>query len=163
MVRTLTILFRRDPSRDFQKENIAFAGYQILWPDGRPVAVGLEAFCRQGQQVLGLRRQLADCAERLLCLVQFPLRGPEAPWTRIPGCRVRRFFLERQGELGRLHFVDGTPTAVVFRLGEDDPRVLQWCGLAELADGERLWFDLAALPLPLSRRLREAPHPLPIC
>ena len=40
MSRALTVLFRRDPSRDRQCENIAFEGHNVLWPDGRPVAVG---------------------------------------------------------------------------------------------------------------------------
>src|SRR5436190_20238283 len=38
MSRTLTILFRRDPSRDRQTEKASFEGYEILWPDGQPVA-----------------------------------------------------------------------------------------------------------------------------
>ena len=61
-----------------------------------------------------------------------------------PGCRVRRFYLERSGPQGRLHFMDGTPTAVVFDLTQDEPRVLHWIGLPLLREGGRQWFDLAA-------------------
>jgi hypothetical protein len=147
MARSLTVLFRRDPSRDHQQEKVFFEGYQVLWPSGRPVTVGLEAFCRQGQRLLGLGRHLAGRGERLVRLINFPLRGRDDDLTRLPGHRVRRFFLERQGQLGRIYFLDGTPTAVVFRLGQDDPRVLHWCGLPWLRDGERQWFDLAAAPV----------------
>ena len=36
MSRTLTLLFRRDPSRDRHTELTKFEGYEILWPDGQP-------------------------------------------------------------------------------------------------------------------------------
>jgi hypothetical protein len=62
----------------------------------------------------------------------------------LPGSRVRRFFVERQGRQGRVHFMDGTPTAIVMDLDQDEELVLQWIGLAGLPDGERQWFDLAA-------------------
>src|SRR5205807_6517496 len=39
MQRTLRALFRRDPSRDRLEKNILFAGYQVYWPDGRPVSL----------------------------------------------------------------------------------------------------------------------------
>ncbi len=143
MPRTLTILFRRDCSRDRQTSNIDYEGYELLWPDGRPVAVGLEAFCRHGQRLLGLGRHLGSCTEKLIELAVYPLQGREDDLTRIPGSRVRRFFLERQGNFGRLHFMDGTPTAAVFHADEDEPRVLDWLGLPSLHDGGRLWFDLA--------------------
>ena len=66
--------------------------------------------------------------------------------TRLPGHRVRRFFIERRGRTGRLHFLDGTPTETVFEIGRDERRVLRWIGLTELRDGEHQWFDLAASP-----------------
>jgi hypothetical protein len=154
MARTLTVLFRRDPSRDRQHEQIQYEGYQPLWPDGRPVAVGLDAFCRHGQRLLGLGRHLAGRRERLIQLVNFPLSCREDDLNRLPGHRVRRFFLERQGQCGRIHFMDGTPTEVVFHTAHDEPRVLHWCGLPGLRDGEHQWFDLAAGPADL-------PPPLP--
>ena len=144
MSRTLRILFRRDPSKDRQRGNILFEGYEVLWPDGRPVAVGLDAFCKHGQRLLGLGRHLAGCKERLIDLLCFPLRGREDNLTRIPGHRVRRFMLMRQGSRGRLHFLDGTPTDTVFDLGRDEYRVLEWIGLPLLPDGDQQWVDLAA-------------------
>jgi len=147
MSRTLTILFRRDPSRDRNREQVEYEGYQPLWPDGRPVAVGLDAFCRHGQRLLGLGRHLAGRRERLIQMTCFHLSGRDDDLNRLPGHRVRRFFIERSGRIGRIHFLDGTPTTTVFEMGRDEPRVLHWLGLTSLAEGERQWFDLAALPV----------------
>jgi hypothetical protein len=144
MSRTLRIMFRRDPTRDRFRGKIAFEGYQVLWPDGRPVTVGLDAFCKHGQRLLGLGRHLAGCKERLIDLFCFPLKGRDDDLTRIPGHRVRRFMLMRQGSKGRLHFLDGTPTDTVFELGRDERRVLEWIGLPLLRDGDQQWLDLAA-------------------
>jgi hypothetical protein len=145
MSRTITLLFRRDPSRDRQNDLCHFEGYEPLWPDGRPVAVGLDAFCKHGQRLLGLGKHLAGCQEKLVRLICMPLTGRDADLNRIPGHRVRRFFLLREGQGGRLHFMDGTPTTATFDLGRDEPNVLDWVGLPSLADGEILWFDLAAM------------------
>jgi hypothetical protein len=147
MYRALTVLFRRDPSRDRQNGRIHFEGYRLFWADGSPVDVGLDAFCLHGQRLLGLGRYLAGRSERLIELLCFPLREREADLTRLPGHRVRRFFLQRHGRDGRLHFLDGTPTNTVFEDGRDDPRVLDWIGLEGLRSGERLWVDVAARPL----------------
>src|SRR5437868_1635938 len=147
MPHTLTVLFRRDPTRDRENNNIRYEGYQALWPDGRPVTTGLDAFCMHGQRLLGLGRHLAGCRERLIELLFFPLSGRDDDLVRIPGHRIRRFFLERQGQIGRIHFLDGTPTEIVFEADRDEHRVLDWMGLAALAEGEQQWFDLAARPL----------------
>jgi hypothetical protein len=147
MTRTLTTLLRRDPSRDRQDDRIQYQGYRVCWPDGRRVGVGLDAFCKHGQRLLGLNRHMANSPERLVDLICCPLTQREDPLTRIPGARVRRFLLVRDGRLGRLHFLDGTPTAVVFDLDRDEVPVLDWIGLPDLADGESLWFDLAARPV----------------
>ncbi len=144
MSRTLTILFRRDPSRDRQTELTAFEGYEILWPDGQPVAVGVEAFCKHGLRLFGLGKHLAGCREKLIKMICFHLDGREDDLNRIPGHRVRRFFIERQGELGRVFFMDGTATTMTFDVGRDEPVVLDWLGLSCLANGDRQWFDLAA-------------------
>ncbi len=149
MPRTLTVLFRRDPSRDRQCEQIRFEGYQVLWPDGRPVAVGLDAFCTHGQRLLGLGRHLRGCTERQIELLCFPLPDREADLTKLPGARVRRFLLRRTGRQGRIHFLDGTPTATVFDLGSDEARVLHWIGLPYVKDGDGQWIDLAARPAEL--------------
>jgi hypothetical protein len=144
MARTLSLLFRRDPSRDRQQGLIQFEGYQILWPDGQSVALGVDSFCRQGQRLLGLGRYLAGCAERLIDLLCYPQINRDADMTRLTGHRVRRFCLQRTGQQGRLHFLDGTPTDAVFDLRRDEPRVLTWLGLPSLPDGGCLWVDLAA-------------------
>jgi hypothetical protein len=147
MSRTLTVLFRRDPSRDRCRDNIRFEGYQALWPDGRPVAVGLDAFCKHGQRLLGLGRHLTGCTERLIELLCFPLQSREDKLTRIPGHRIRRFCLKRQGSRGRIHFLDGTPTDTVFEIGRDEPRVLEWIGLPSLGESAEQWVDIGARPV----------------
>jgi len=124
MQRTLTVLFRRDPTRDRRKEQIHYRGYSPHWPDGRPVDVGLDAFCQHGQRLLGLNRLLANNPECLIQLINFPVADSDENIRRLPGHRVRRFFIERQGESGRLHFMDGTPTDIVFTLGKDEEEVL---------------------------------------
>ena len=116
MSRTLRILFRREPVRDRVEEGVRYEGYDFVWPDGRLVAIGLTAFCKHGQRLLGLGRHLAGAPERLVDLLLFPLADREAALTRLPGHRVRRFSLERCGRQGRLYFFDGTPTTVTFDL-----------------------------------------------
>jgi hypothetical protein len=146
MLRTLKVLFRRDPSRDRQEKDIAFEGYEFLWPDGRPVAVGFNAFCKHGQRLLGLGRHLRGCRERMIEVLCIPLRDREDDLSRLPGARVRRFLLKREGRQGRIHFLDGTPTTLIFDLDHDEDRVLHWVGLPDLADGGEQWLDLAARP-----------------
>jgi len=166
MVRVLTVLFRRDPSRDRQDDRIAFEGYSVLWPDGRPMATAVEAFCSIGRRLLGLGRHLAGTSERLIDLKCFPLKDRDDDLVRLPGHRVRRFCLVREGDRGRLHFLDGTPTNTVFQIGRDDEALLRWVGLSDLADGQTLWFDLAAAPS-VSAAPEFGPHhltgdPLPV-
>jgi hypothetical protein len=144
MPKTLTVVFRRDTSRDRQNGKIQFQGYQLRWPDGRPVAVGLNAFCRQGQRLLGLSKRLADEGEHLLELLCFPLDNREDDLTRMPGHRVRRFVMKRHNGQGRIHFLDGTPTETVFDVQRDEARVLEWIGLTALGEGDEQWFDIAA-------------------
>jgi hypothetical protein len=159
MSRTLRVLLRRDTSRDHAEEGISYEGYQFLWPDGRPLTVGLTALCKHGQRLLGLGRHMAGARERLVDLIIYPLPDNEAPMTRLPGHRVRRFSLGREGRQGRLYFFDGTPTTVVFDLDNDEARVLHWIGLPSLRDGERQWFDLAARPVETTvRAQRTASH-----
>ena len=49
----------------------------MSWPDGRPVTLSHDAFCRHGQRLFGLARHLAECEERLVQLICFPLNGIE--------------------------------------------------------------------------------------
>ena len=144
MHRTLTILLRRDPGRDGMRGEIPVEGYQISWPDGRAVAVGLNAFCKHGLRLLGLKGCRNGSSERLVELICFPVTDRDANLTRQPGHRIRRFRLARSGSSGRLHFLDGSPTDVAFDLERDDPAVLAWIGLPALQDGEGQWLDLAA-------------------
>lgn len=159
MSRTLRLLFRRDPSRDRQDERIHYEGYEFLWPDGQPVTLGLDAFCKHGQRLLGLGRYLAGAPERLVDMLCFPLADAEAPLTRLPGHRVRRFSIQRQGRQGRLYFLDGTPTTIVLDLDRDETVVLNWIGLSTLQDGERQWFDLAARPAEQAVPVPRTPSP----
>jgi hypothetical protein len=159
MSRKLRLLLRRDPSRDRVEDKIRYEGYDVLWPDGRPAAVGMTAFCKHGQRLLGLGRHLAGARERLVDLILFPLPDGEASLTRLPGHRVRRFSIGREGRQGRLYFLDGTPTTVVFDLDQDEAAVLHWVGLPSLRDGERQWFDLAARPVEPTGRTPPTPSP----
>ena len=146
--RRLTVLFERDPSRDRQEGHIQFTGYKILWPDGQPVGVALDAFCTRGQRLLGLDRVLAGHQERLIDVLCFPLSGRDDHLVKIPGHRVRRFFLERRGHRGRLHFLDGTPTETTFEIGRDEDRIIDWIGLNDVAEGDQQWVDIAAQATP---------------
>jgi hypothetical protein len=147
MGRSLKVLFRRDPSRDRSEDGITFLGYRIFWPDGTQVSVGMDALCSYGQRLLGLNELLAGRQERFVELLNFPQVTGRENMTRLPGRRVRRFFIERTGTQGRLHFMDGTATAFVFDLEQDDEHLVRWIGLNELAEGERAWFDLGATPV----------------
>lgn len=147
MYRSLRMLFRREPSRDRQDEQVRYEGYDVRWPDGQRVAIGLTAFCTHGQRLLGLGRHLAGARERLVDLLLFPLPSKEADLTRLPGHRVRRFSLRREGREGRLYFLDGTPTTAIFDLDRDEAPVLHWLGLPSMRNGEVVWFDLAAHPV----------------
>jgi hypothetical protein len=144
MHRTLNVLFRRDPERDGLRGEIPFEGYQMFWPDGRAVTVGLNAFCKHGLRLLGLKGCQNSHSERLVELTCVPVTAREARMTRQPGQRTRRFCLARSGASGRLYFLDGSPTEVVFDLDRDESAVTAWIGLPALRDGERQWLDLAA-------------------
>jgi hypothetical protein len=142
--RTLTVVLRRDPTRDRRHAKIEHKGYRVFWPDGRPTDVGLDAFCRHGQRLLGLAPHLTGAEEKQVEITCFPLCSRDDDLTRLPGRRVRRFFLQRDGIRGRLHFLDGTATDMVFQIGRDEERVLEWIGLPALADGGQQWLDIAA-------------------
>ena len=145
--RALTILFRRDPSKDRQRGTIRFEGYEIRWPDGARVDLAFDAFCQHAQRLLGLGRHLAGHRERLVDLLCYPLHSREDDMTKLSGYRVRRFHLRRNGRFGRIHFLDGTPTEAVSEIARDDHRILDWIGLRALAPYGDQWFDLAARPV----------------
>ncbi len=147
MPRNLRLLFRRNPHRDHLDNKVAFEGYDVFWPDGRPAALGVEALCTHGQRLFGLGRHLRGTRERLVDLIFVHLPDREADMTRLPGHRVRRFRLERVGRHGKVYFLDGTPTTLLFDLDREDEIFLRWLGLLDMEDGEHVWFDLAAQPV----------------
>src|ERR1700752_4240179 len=112
MPRTLTVLFRRNPDNDRHTDAIPFEGYEMMWPDGQPLSLGFDAFCKHGQRLFGLGRQLRGDTAKLVDMLFFPVAEREAGMTNLPGLRVRRFCLERRGPQARVHFLDGTPTAM---------------------------------------------------
>jgi len=146
MPRTITLLFRRDPSKDRIDEKVAFEGYDILWPDGEPAKLAVDALCKHGQRLFGLGKYLKDCNEKLIDMKFYPLNAREDSLTRIPGHRVRRFYLHKQGNSGRVHFLDGTPTSIICEIGRDEPEVIEWLGLEAMEENGIQWFDLAASP-----------------
>ncbi|MFO0810408.1 MAG: hypothetical protein U0746_17425 [Gemmataceae bacterium] len=156
MFRSLTILFRRDGTRDRARGDIDFRGVRMFWPDGREVAVGLSAFCGHGHKLLGLEGELDECRERPVELLCVPVRERGVRMTRLPGRRVRRFMLRRDGVRGRLHFLNGVATDIEFVIGRDEPRVLDWLGLTSLPDGGEAWMDIAARPATVAAH---APYP----
>jgi hypothetical protein len=105
----------------------------------------MDAFCTHGQRLLGLGKHLAGCHEKLVRLIFIPLDSREDALNRFPGHRVRRFYVHRQGALGRFHFMDGTPTTATFEIGRDEMKILNWTGLPTMQDGDIRWFDLAAV------------------
>lgn len=146
MSRTLIILLRRDPTKDYERGTVHYQGYNPHWPDGSPLGVALDTLCQHGQRLLGLGKHLANCDERLIKMVLHPLNSMDDQLTKIPGYRVRRFYMQRTGNQGCMHFFDGTPTTAVFDVEKDEMKVLRWLGLDRMKDGEQFWFDLAAMP-----------------
>jgi hypothetical protein len=52
-----------------------------------------------------------------------------------------------------MHFLDGTATTIVLKIGLDEPKVCNWIGLTDIQDGEELWMDIAAAPTHETPRL----------
>ena len=69
MARTLTLMFRRDPSKDRLEEKIPFEGYNILWPDGTAAELAIDALCKHGQRLLGLGKYLQGCNEKMIDMI----------------------------------------------------------------------------------------------
>lgn len=142
----LTVLFRRRPGTEHAHGGITFAGYDIAWPDGRPVQTGLRRFCNVGARLLLGRRSEGETT--LVRLTVHPVAGLEAALTRPGGgVRCRRLYAVRRGDNIRLHFLDGTPTEAVFHAAADEPRVLRWLQAERMRPGEPFWFDLASQTL----------------
>src|ERR1051326_1807281 len=93
MFRSLKVLFQRDPAKDLLSGKLFFEGYRLVWPDGRPVGVGINAFCKHGQRLLGLGRFLKGYKEKFLELICYPVASRDQDMTKMPGHRVRRFYM----------------------------------------------------------------------
>jgi hypothetical protein len=142
----LTVLFQRRPGTEQVRRGVAFSEYDIFWPDGRPVRLGLSRFCKFGARLLLGRRYEGDTA--LVKVTLHPVAGLEASLTRPGGgVRCRRLYAVRRGDAIRLHFLDGTPTEAVFHAAADEPTVLRWLQAERMQPGEPFWFDLASQTL----------------
>jgi hypothetical protein len=142
----LTLFLKRRPGTEHARAGITFAEYDIAWPDGRPVQIGLSRFCNSGARLLLGRRYQGQTA--LVRLTIYPIAGLEAALTcPFCGARCRRFYALRRGDCIRLHFLDGTPTETVFDATADDPRVLRWLQAEHMRSGEPFWFDMAGQTL----------------
>jgi hypothetical protein len=139
----LILLFQRRPGTEHARGGITSSEYDIFWPDGQPVRLGLSRFCKVGARLLLGRRHEGGAA--LIRITLHPVARLEAALTR-PGHRVRcrRLFALRHGDTIRLHFLDGTPTDAVFDASRDEPIVLRWLHAECMRPGEPFWFDLAS-------------------
>jgi hypothetical protein len=61
------------------------------------------------------------------------------------GVRCRRFYALRKGDEIRFHFLDGTPTDMVFHDRLDNSVVLDWLRADYILPGIPFWFDLASV------------------
>jgi hypothetical protein len=143
----LTALLRHCRERDEVGPGVAYSGYDVFWPDGRPAGVGLRRFCRHGTRLLLGRHP--NGAPALVRVAIYPVAGREASLTRPgPGVRCRRFYALREPDHVRLYFVTGHPTEVFFDPASDDPEVLHWLQVERMRAGVPFWFDLACETLP---------------
>jgi hypothetical protein len=141
-VTELQVVLRRRRERDEAAQQIVYAGYDIVWPSGVPVGVGLSRFCQLGTRLLLGRRR--DPEEALVRLRLYPVDGLDAPLTRPgPDVRCRRFYALGQRDSIQLFFFTGTPTEVFFNRRGDDPAVLAWLQSTRIRCGQPFWFDLA--------------------
>jgi hypothetical protein len=141
----LLVFLRRRQELDQRNNRIVFTGFDICHPDGRPVSVSMHRFCQQGTRLLWGRARQVDRA--LVRITLFPVAELEAALTRPGrGVRCRRFYALRKADEIRLHFLDGTPTEMVFHDRSDDPAVLYWLRADHIRSGIPFWFDLACTP-----------------
>ena len=145
----LTLVLQRRPGTEHARGGTSFAEYDIVWPDGSPVDVGLRRFCNSGARLILGRRY--DGQTALVRLTIHPVAGLQAPLSRgVSGVRWRRFYALRRGDSIRLHFLDGTPTETVFHLADVEPRVLRWLQAERMQPDEPFWFDLSSQTLTLN-------------
>jgi hypothetical protein len=139
----LDVILHRRRERDATKDDITFAGYDICWPDGRPVSLGLRRFCQQGTRLLLGRAR--DPERALVRVTLYPVNGLDASLTKPgKGIRCRRFYALRIQDEIRFHFFTGAETEIVFDGRQDDPEVLNWLHVEHIRPSIPFWFDLSS-------------------
>ncbi len=168
--RKISILFRRNESKDEQLGGIEYTGYDLYWPSGRKVlGLAFDRFCKIGMRyILGREKpELAAVDGYFL-----PLASRDDRLPRIPGCRLRVLYFERTGSQLKVFLSDDTPTEIAFDLERDEEPILDWLGGRRVADGARQWFGFYAVrkddvevTVPARRgagRAAQAPHAAPV-
>jgi len=141
--RQLIVVLTRRRERDEEADRVTYSGYDIHWPDGSSVSIGLQRFCQQGTRLLLGRAKNLERAKVRVTL--YPISGLEADLTRPEsGTRCKRFYSLLEGDDIRFHFFTGTPTEVVFNRREDDRKVLKWLHASRIQDKLPFWFDLGS-------------------
>ena len=139
----LIVVLTRRRERDEAADRVTYSGYDIHWPDGRSVTIGLQRFCQQGTRLLlGRARNLEKALVRVTL---YPISGLDADLTRPEtGTRCKRFYSLSEGDDIRFHFFTGAATEVLFHRRDDDPAVLKWLHADRIRDNEPFWFDLGS-------------------
>jgi hypothetical protein len=141
--RQLIVVLTRRRERDEASDRVTYSGYDIHWPDGRSVSIGLQRFCQQGTRLLLGRAKNLEKAK--VCVTLYPISGLDADITRPEsGVRCKRFYSLGEGNDIRFHFFTGTPTEVVFNRRDDDRTVLKWLHADRVQESEPFWFDLGS-------------------
>ncbi len=139
----LTVILTRRRERDEEADRVTYSGYDIHWPDGRSVTIGLQRFCQQGTRLLLGRAR--DLERAMVRVTLYPISGLHADLTRPGGgVRCKRFYSLNEGDDIRFHFFTGTPTEVIFNRRDDDPAVLKWLHAERIREKEPFWFDLGS-------------------
>ena len=154
--RKISVVLRRNETKDEQLSGIQYTGYDVFWPSGgRVQGLGFDRFCKIGMRYI-LGREKPEVAAVDAYFVS--LTGRDDPLPRIPGCRLRVLYLERSGPQLKVFLSDATPTEIIFDLERDEERVLDWIGGRQIAEGDRQWFgfyvirkELADIAVPARR------------
>jgi hypothetical protein len=155
--RQLIVVLTRRRERDEAADRVTYSGYDIHWPDGRSVSIGLQRFCQQGTRLLlGRARNIEKAMVRVTL---YPISGLEDDLTRPEsGARCKRFYSLNEGDDIRFHFFTGTATEVIFNRRDDDPAVLEWLHADRIRDKEPFWFDLGSEILEKTEVIEPSTH-----
>jgi hypothetical protein len=142
--RKIDVLLRRNSQNDGTSEDATYSGFDICWEDGQPAQVNLTRLCGIAvHQIFGDRAPHAGSFRVQFYLV--PVDNRSAPRLAVPrSLKPRRVYFERQGPIAALHLANGFCTDIIFHQ-DDDPRMLRWIGLTQLANGQQQWADMVAL------------------